>query len=278
MIPQYFISHDGLKLRSRGYKPAGNKPTAHVLILHGLGDHSGSLPYRNLSTYLVRNGYATYLFDMRGHGESEGTRMYAHTWSDVRNDVKEFVRLIRETSDLSESVYIIGLSLGGLIALNYAETYPEDVQGVIAAAPAVDASGVTAVIKMIVLLLARLTPRLPINLGLNLSNISRSQEAVLEYTGDSKFQTKSTPRLAAEILTAMAETQEKCFMLRTPTLILHGAEDKIVLPEGSSHFFTRIPVPDKQRIVYEETLHNLFIEPNRNQVFQDITQWIQERH
>lgn len=278
MFPQHFTSYDGLKLRSREYKPeSGKPPAARVIIVHGLGDHSGSLPYQNLSSYLVRKRYSTYLFDLRGHGESEGMRMYTQAWSDIRMDVKAFVNLVRAVSGSSESVYLIGLSLGGLIALNYAEVYPEDLHGVVAAAPAVDASGVPALTKIIVPLLAAVAPRISINPGLNLSNISRNQEAVAEYTRDTNFQTQTTPRLAAEILTAMAETQEKCSMLRIPILILHGAEDTIVLPEGSLQFFTRIPTPDKHRIVYEKTFHNLFLEPNREQIFQNIVHWLQVR-
>lgn len=192
MFPNSFKSLDGLNLWCYGVQPPGI-PRAQVIVVHGLGDHCRSMPYRNLSEALLAQGFAAYGFDLRGHGQSEGPRMYAEAWTNLRDDLKCFVQLVRE------------------------------------------------------------------------------------YTADPHFQTHTTPRLAAEALRAMQETRARASSLSLPLLILHGEADTIVRPEGSADFFARVQATDKYRQTYPDAYHNLFLEPNRTQVFADIGGWLERR-
>lgn len=276
MFPTSFTTTDGLRLCCYAVRPSTNPYRARVILVHGLGDHGRSLPYRNLAEYLAVCQFAVYGFDLRGHGQSEGARMFTNTWAELRDDLHCFVKLVQDQA-FDEPLFLIGLSLGGLLALNYAQHDPEGLGGVVAAAPAVDASGVPAMIKWVVPIMSRLLPHTAINPGLDLAHISRDTTAVQSYTSDPNFQTHTTSRLAAEVLKTMAETNAQASQFNLPLLILHGEADTIVRPAGSAHFLARVPVADKERLTYTDTYHNLFIEPNRAQVFADIVQWL-ERH
>lgn len=113
-----------------------------------------------------------------------------------------------------------------------AEHYPDGPDGIVVIAPAVVASGVPPLVKLLVPVLSRLAPRASINPGLDLTHISRDAAAVREYTRDPLFQTRTTPRLAAEILSTMNETREMADRLTRPLLIGHGADDTIVPPRA----------------------------------------------
>ena len=275
MFSNTFKSFDGLNLWCYGVRPQG-AVQAQVIVMHGLGDHCRNLPYRNLLEVLVAQGFATYGFDLRGHGQSEGPRMFAETWSNLRDDLNRFVELVRREAP-DKPIFLVGLSLGGLLVLNYAQHHPSGLSGVVAVAPAVDASGVPPLIKAMIPLLSRLLPRASINPGLDLPHIARDPAVVREYTSDPYFQTRTTPRLAAEALRALEETRTRASSFTLPLLILHGEADTIVKPEGSADFFAQAQASDKQRLTYPDAYHNLFLEPNRAQVFADIVAWL-ERH
>lgn len=276
MFPNSFKSYDGLNLRCHATRVPPTTRRGRVVIVHGLGDHGLSLPYRNLADALAAKQFASYIFDWRGHGASEGRRMFVNAWRDVRNDLQSFIELVQR-EEPGGPLFLIGLSLGGLLALNYTLHKTDRITGVVVVAPAVDASGVPPLIKMIIPLLSRLMPRASINPGLDLARIARDADAVREYTSDPLFQTKTTPRLGAETLTAMTETRAQAGMFHLPLLILHGEADTIVQPAGSAAFFDQVGSTDKQRLTYAGAYHNLFIEPNRAGVFADIVQWL-ERH
>lgn len=276
MFPESFASADGLRLSCLATLPSTTPPRARAIVLHGLGDHCRGLPYRYLTEALIRSGVAVYRYDWRGHGDSEGARMYARGWDTLRKDLHVFQELVEREAPGSP-LFLVGLSLGGLMALNYALHHPGAIRGVVAAAPAVDASGVPLLVRVAVPLLARIQPRMSINPGLDLSRISRDAEAVHEYTADPLFQVRTTPRLAAAALAAMAETGTEAHRLRVPVLLLHGGEDTIVRPEGSTALLARLGSTDRSHREYPGAFHNLFLEQNRAEVFRDITSWMEER-
>jgi alpha-beta hydrolase superfamily lysophospholipase len=276
MFPSSFQTSDGLTLSCYGILPPTTSPRARVILIHGLGDHCRGLPYRNLSESLSAHQFAVFAFDWRGHGQSDGPRMFTSAWKNLRNDLQLFVDLVQREAP-GGPLFLVGLSLGGLLALNYAQHHPTGIGGVVAVAPAIDSSGVPPLIQWVIPILSRLLPRISVNPGLDLTHISRDRVAVQEYTGDPAFQTHTTPRLAAEVLMAMAETRAQAAQFRLPLLILHGAEDTIVRPAGSVHFLERVSSSDKEHRTYTGAFHNLFIEPNRAEVFGDIVQWL-ERH
>lgn len=274
-FPSAFATHDGLTLACHHRAPVA-APRGHVVVLHGMGEHGSSLPHRNLAGHLGAAGFAVYGFDWRGHGRSDGRRMHADSWRDLRNDLRAFMDLVQRHAP-DGPLFLVGLSLGGLLALNYALHHPLGLRGVVAVAPAVEASGAPAMVRMIVPMLSRVAPRLSLNPGLDLTRISRDAAAVREYTSDPNFQVRTTSRLAAEVMSAMAETCAHAPAFPLPLLTLHGTADTIVPPAGSERFHELVRVADKERRTYPGAYHNLFIELNRTEVFDDMVRWL-ERH
>ena len=92
---------------------------APVLLIHGYGQnrYAWHLPARSFSNYLARAGFDVFNLDLRGHGRSRhlGARLPAHVTEFVREDVPAAVAEIQKLSG-DRPVYIVGHSLGGLIA------------------------------------------------------------------------------------------------------------------------------------------------------------------
>ncbi|MCA9996162.1 MAG: lysophospholipase [Anaerolineales bacterium] len=276
LFPDSFRTTDGLNLRCYAVQPTTGSPLACVILVHGLGDHAQSLPYQNLSACFTARNFAVFGFDLRGHGRSQGRRMYVGTFQELVQDLRLFVKLVRDFSEDSP-LFLVGMSLGGLIALNCASQHPDDLSGVVAIAPATNAAGVPLAVRLLMPLLSQLAPHLSINPGLDLAGISRDVEAAKAYTNDPLFQTCTTPRLAAEVLKTIAKSEQLASSLYLPLLLLHGTADTIVPARGTAVFFQHAASSDKKRLTYPGAYHNLLLEPNREQVFTDIVRWIEDR-
>lgn len=86
------------------------------LILHGFLGMSDN--WRTLGRRFAEEDYEVHLIDLRNHGRSFHSE--AFTYALMVEDVKEYI----QSKDL-ESVILLGHSMGGKVAMQFATTYPE---------------------------------------------------------------------------------------------------------------------------------------------------------
>jgi alpha-beta hydrolase superfamily lysophospholipase len=107
--------------------PATITPRAVVQINHGLAEHAAR--YQRFARFLAARGYHVYVHDHRGHGATRapdsipGAFASGDGASKVIADVAAIHALIGERHP-GLPVVTFGHSMGGLIALNFAETHP----------------------------------------------------------------------------------------------------------------------------------------------------------
>ena len=174
-------------------------------------------------------------------------------------------------------LFLLGVSMGGLIAVNFTLHYPEGIQGLIAIAPALDTSGVPSWRRWLLRGLSRVAPKLALRTGLDVTRLTRDREAAREFLRDPMWQAKITVRLASQIAVAIDETLERLPVLTMPLLVLHGSADVVVRPIASERLYQLAGSADKQHLVYEGAYHVLTMEINREHVFEEISRWIGER-
>ena len=256
--------------------PSSAQPTAKILLVHGLGTHSESLHFRYLRDALTRKGFAVYGFDLRGYGHSGGRRAFVTHWRDFREDLRLFVEMVGRDGE-SVPLFLLGVSLGGLIAVNYAVHHPEGLQGLITVAVALDVSGVPAWLRKVSAVVSKIAPKLRLKPGLDVTRLTRDCEAQRAFMSDPLRQERMTLRLASETKAAMDQTLERLPLLDLPLLVLHGSSDVIVPPAAGQRLHQLAGSADKQHYVYEGAYHILSMEINREQVFEDISAWITKR-
>ena len=268
---------DGLSLFYRVWRQEGvsEEPRATFAVVHGLGEHSGR--YQNLANYFVPRGYAVYAFDLRGHGQSEGRRGHVNRFGDYFTDVRTFLDFVRSAAS-DRPVFLVGHSLGGLIVLGYALHHPEGLRGVISSGAALKLTMTVPGWKLAVGRWAsRLLPTLAQPNGLDPSLLSHDSSVVEAYQTDPLVHDRVTARWSTEFFAAQAATLESAPNLSLPCLILHGGDDQICAPDGSRLFFERAGAADKHHIEYPGLYHEIFNEPEKEQVFADIEAWVQPR-
>lgn len=268
------VGEDGVKLYFQTWSPAA-VTRASITILHGIGGHSGQSTYTHLINYLAPLGYKLYGLDLRGHGHSQGRRGSINKWEDFRSDLLLLIRLIR-ASESNKPIFLLGQSLGGLIVLEYTLRHPEDMQGVIVSAPALSPPNLSPVLISLLKLLSPIWPHLVLNPKFDVSGVSRDPEEVKKLLDDPLTAPLLSPRLAVETLSALRWTQAHATDFQVPLLLIHGAADPITPTEGSQRFFKHVNFADKTLRLYEGGYHQAFIDINRQQVLEDIAQWLEQ--
>lgn len=257
----------------QSWRPDG-APQAAIANLHGLGDHSGLYPA--LVDHLAGRGLAVHSFDLRGNGRSAGARGFVEEWRDYRDDLAHFLRLVRQ-DEPGVPLFIIGNSLGGLIALDYASHAPGGIRGVVAVSTPLGRLGVPGPLLALGRLLSRIWPRFSLETGMDLSGLARDPAIAERILADPLFHRRATARLSTEVTATIARIQAGAPAFSLPLLLLHGTDDRMVPPEGSRAFIVRAGSSDKRLIEYPGAYHALFADVGREAPLADVSGWIEER-
>jgi alpha-beta hydrolase superfamily lysophospholipase len=269
----YFRGTGEVNLYYQSWHPLNN-PQAIVVLIHGLGSHSNL--FSNIVQHLVKTGYAVYGLDLRGHGRSQGQRGHINSWSEFREDIQIFLKLI-ELQEPKYPCYLLGHSLGAIIALDYVLRIASSVKGIITMAPPLGKVGISPVKMNLGRTLSLVMPRFVLSVGLAGNQITRDQNVQETFTTDVLMHSVGSARLATEYLATKAWIQSHTVNLRVPILILHGGSDSVAPPEGSRVFFQQIAFPDKERYEYPQSRHALHRDLDYQSVLADLEDWL-ERH
>ncbi len=269
----WFTGAGRLSLFRQTWRPSG-QVKAILINVHGLGDHSGLYP--TLVEHFTARGIAVYAPDLRGNGRSPGQRAYVERWDEYREDLERFVALVRQ-EEPGHPVFLLGNSLGGLIALDYAIHRPEGLQGVIAASPPLGRLGVPVPLLALGRVLSRVWPRFSVRTGMDLSGLARDPVVVQTVLADPLFHRVGTARLSTEVVAAIARVQAGAPRFPLPLLVLHGSADRMVPPDGSRAFVARVGHPDRELREYAGAFHVLFADLDRERALTDVEQWIAAR-
>ncbi|GAB93922.1 putative monoacylglycerol lipase [Gordonia rhizosphera NBRC 16068] len=244
-----------------------------VVIAHGLGEHGRR--YRHVVERLVDAGSVVAVPDHLGHGRSGGKRLRVQRFSDFTDDLDT---VITEVADERRPTFLIGHSMGGCIALDYALDHPDRLSGLIlsgaAVAPGADLSPI--MIKLAPLI-GRIAPGLPTT-ALSSASISRDPQVVADYDADPLVVRAKIPAgLGGAMLATMRSFPERLPTLHMPLLILHGSADALTDPAGSEMVARLAGSDDKSLIVYDGLYHEIFNEPEQDRVLDDVTGWLAAR-
>lgn len=260
----------GAALHVTHWLPA-TAPKAVVLLAHGYAEHAGR--YTHVAKRLTNAGYAVYAIDHWGHGRSDGTPGFVPRFSAFTDGMAELLALV-EVNHGNTPRLLLGHSMGGLIATLF---LIERQQAFVAAAlsgPAIVAGAPPSRFTVwISRFLSRFFPRLGV-LALDANGVSRDPAVVAAYLADPLVYTgKIGARLGKEFMDAMAAAQAGAPKIRLPILLQHGEADSLASAEGSQYLFDHVSSPDKTLKIYPGLFHEIYNEPERDAVLDDLIGW-----
>ncbi len=251
------------------------EPKAILLIAHGLAEHSGR--YVSFASRFASRGYATYGYDHRGHGKSEGLRGYVRRFSEYINDLRAFFNLVR-SKHRDTKIFLFGHSMGGTVSIAYAVSHQRDLAGLILSGATLKLDPkMSPVLAALAPLISVLTPKLG-TIVIDASAISRDKTVVDAYVNDPLvYRGKISARLGAELIKMMKELPSQMSKINLPILILQGTADRLSNPEGIRMSYENIGSKDKTLKLYEGFYHEVFNEPEKEQVLSEIESWLAAR-
>jgi len=267
-------SADGVKIFFRHYPAEAER--ARMVIAHGLGEHSGR--YRNVVERMLPNGISVWVPDHRGHGQSEGKRGHILNFVQYLADLRLSVELAGEGRPEGMKCFLLGHSMGGLIALYFAQQYPGFIDGVVASSPALGmAIEVPGVKKVLGLLMSYIWPGLAMGNELDAGKVSHDPEVVRAYKTDPLVHDRVSARFFTEFLAAMETVYLQASALKVPTLLQVAGDDQLVNARSSVQFFKQLDIEDKTLHVYEGRYHEIYNEGEdlRRQVIEDLEDWLE---
>lgn len=269
----HFGGMSGVDIFYRRYTPLGCDVKACVVVVHGLGEHGGR--YLNLVNVLSAAGYAVYAADHQGFGQSGGPRGHVGRFSDYLLDVHRVVEMARQERPACPLV-IFGHSMGGLITLYYALTYPTGVDAYIVSAPALLANPNPWIVRMM-RLFNLFNPTFVIRRPGDNATISRDPEVVRLFESDPLHVPVSSARWAVEILAAQKVVSRRAAEIHTPILMLQGMADVVVVPQATLDFYAQLSAADKTLYTYPGYFHELHNDIDKEKPLADIVEWLESR-
>jgi alpha-beta hydrolase superfamily lysophospholipase len=268
-----FTAPDGTRLLRRAWLP--REPRRAVVLVHGLAEHSGR--YDHVGAWLSTRDCAVHAYDHRGHGQSEGARGHLGSFSELLDDLEAFLRLVRAEHPALPLV-LVGHSMGGLVTTALLAERKPDVACAAVSGPALEApEHVSDSRRRMARWLRRIAPRLRMTAGLEPEHLSRDPEVVRGYVEDPLVFRRVTVSLASELLDAMTRTAGAAFQIQVPVLVQHGEADRLCPPRGSRSFHGQLRGPGHRLRVYPQLRHEIFNEPESEQVLEDLLAWLLER-
>jgi alpha-beta hydrolase superfamily lysophospholipase len=250
-------------------------PRAVIVLCHGYAEHARR--YDHVAQRFGEAGLITYALDLRGHGRSGGKRVYLRNISEYTDDFHTLVGIATsEHSDLPRIV--LGHSMGGGVVFAYGVEHPDDYTAMVLSGPAVYAQdAVSSFMIGVAKVLGSILPGLPVE-KLPTDAVSRDPAVVAAYNADPMVHHGKLPAGIAKALLSVGETMpQRAGALTAPLLVVHGEGDKLIPVEGSRHLMECVASTDAHLKVYPELFHEVFNEPERALVLDDVTSWIEAK-
>ena len=257
-LEEYFNCKSGDELFYRIWESENQEKI--VIGIHGLGAHSEY--FIQVADQLINRGISVYALDLKYHGKSTGKKGDIKNFKELIEQLHEFICFIHNKNE-KIPIYLMGISMGGTISINYSVLYPEEINSLILFAPAVKANvklSFTDILKIPILAILYIFIK-----GKPIINILERSESItrnplrVEYDKTDELRLN---KISIRYLLQVASWTKKCSKKESeishPILIIQGTDDKVVSPDSVKDFFEELKIQDKKFIELKDAYHSLF--------------------
>lgn len=243
----------------RGATPAEARRV--VVLAHGFGEHSGR--YAHVIDRLVADGAVVHAPDHRGHGRSDGPRAVVDDVEAMADDLHLVVQKAR-TENPELPVILIGHSMGGLMAIRYAQRYGSDLTALVLSGPFLGNPMMAPLLEMEVL------PDVPIDPAA----LSRDPAVGEAYAADPLVYHGP---LIKESFVGMFGAVDKVAAgpnLTLPVLWVHGEADQLATYDAAKVILEKVGGNNLTAKSYAGAAHEVFNEINSAEVLDDVAAFV----
>jgi alpha-beta hydrolase superfamily lysophospholipase len=198
--------------------------------------------------------------------------------------MSEFVDDFRTLAEIATAEHpdlpriVLGHSMGGAIVVAYGARYPDSYDLMVLSGPAIAAhTGVSRAKALLGKAVGSVLPDLPIE-QIDPDAVSSDPDVVAEYKADPLvYRGKIPAGIGKALLVVGEEMPALAARITAPLLVVHGEHDTLVAAAGSERLVKCVSSRDVELKVYPKLYHEVFNEPERDRVLDDVSDWIVAR-
>jgi carboxylesterase len=241
----------------------GDSSKPACLLIHGFTGTPKEM--RGMGEFLNGQGCTCLGIRLAGHA-TDPEDMIRSRWTDWVASVEDGYQLLR---GVNNKIFLIGLSMGGVLALLMSTRFAPRVKGVVAMSTP-----------------SRLPTDYPIWFMQMISVVIRSRPKSKEPPGSGWFDkaaykdhvayAKNPVRSSAELKKLILEMHAALPRLNVPVLLMHSKDERYILPDSIEDIYARlVNLSDKTKLYITGSGHVLPRDASREQVFQSALEFIQ---
>ena len=243
---------------------------AIVVIIHGMGEHSGR--YQHVAKKLTDNNFGVIAFDHFGHGKTTGKRGHNPGFDTVLESISKLTTKAKKVFG-DKPIFLYGHSMGGNAVINYTLRRENNLIGIIATSPMLKLAFNPPAWKLSLgKIMQKIAPSITLGNELNANDISRDKIEVQKYIDDPLVHDKISPNFSLLFIDAGEWAIENASTLKTPMLLLHGTGDKIIDYKGTEAFANNSSKADLK--LYKNGYHELQHDLCKDEMLEDIVNWL----
>ena len=275
LVEWKWTTKDGLEMYSKAWVPS-DEVKGVACLLHGVGDHIGR--YTAFAEALTAESYVLAGFDQRGFGKSEGRRGHVLSLDEYFDDIDSFLTEIRQRFP-DESLFIVGMSMGAVLALSYTPLRQPAVIGVVSFSPGLENALKEQPLKvMLSKLLGTIFPTITLESGVDPDTLSRDPQIAVDVINDPLVHFKITTGWGKTMLGAIDAVYENAPRFPKPLLLLHGTNDELAYPSSSQKVAELAPKDKVTLKMCDGFMHDLITDPESAEVLSTVINWLDKQN
>ncbi|HKQ69617.1 MAG TPA: lysophospholipase [Polyangiaceae bacterium] len=237
-----------------------------VAVLMTIGYFENQKRYREVVERWNDKGILVAIYDLRGHGLSEGPRGFIERFDDYLDDARDLLTELDHDprwKQLSPPM-LFGHSLGGLISIHTALRAPDRIGGLALSSPYLELAQKVPAPKLFVgKLLSRFAPSISLEGTLKGKDCTHDLAIAGAYDHDPMNFRKANVRWFTEAMAAQKRAFELAHRLNMPLFCLQAGEDRVTLPAATERFMERVSSVDRQYLRLPGLFHEILNETDR---------------
>lgn len=232
-----------------------------LIITHGLGENAQRYTFLQ---GLFSQGPNICLYDLRGHGKSEGPKGEVESFEEYAQDLQEIISFLKREYRMN-TFSLFGHSLGGLIVTDFCMRFGAQTTGIgkiFLSSPCVRPSGKLAFLlsnmdHLVTKLSAiQIGPKLPLSLFIPIKNLSHDPRIIQEYNNDPLNTRYFYLNYLLKLIAYCQKVWNKPIGLDVPIRASIGLEDQIVCVNSFKKYFKKYE-PNAQLKLFPGAYHEI---------------------
>jgi lysophospholipase len=244
---------------------AEGEAKAVIVMVHGAMEH-----HRRYD-WLIQNwrlaGFHVVMGDLPGQGMTNRSRRgHIHSFDEYLLEVKNWIHAAYQY-DLP--VFLLGHSMGGLIAIRLMQEEQLNLAGAILSSPCLGlVTYPSPLLNAMSVGINVVFPTLRMKSGISVEMATRNEDVRQADKNDPLYVTKVSIRWYRELLQNMELAFANVNKVQDiPMLVMQAEEDKIVDKQAVREWFNKVPLSEKQFKEWPKCYHEIYNEPEREDIF-----------